>query len=177
MTPERLARQLQDGLDEYASHLPAAERQLRLKVSGLEGTPLGQAVSLALPSVLGISVLVTLLIACANVAILVIAQWTARARDCDSGVARREPRPHRARAGQPRLGSESLSPPTATRMDAKRVEFLIRATNDPAAVVLGLRRHVRDAAPGNAEDQPRRAAADDVMAARLFASPIRVIMT
>src|SRR4029079_19116211 len=35
-------------------------------------------VSLALPYVLGMAVLLTLLIACANVAILVIAQWTAR---------------------------------------------------------------------------------------------------
>jgi hypothetical protein len=41
-------------------------------------------------------------------------------------------------------------PLTATRTDAKRVEFLIRATNDPAAVLLGLRRHIRDAAPGTA---------------------------
>src|SRR5438093_8121254 len=78
VTPERLARRLQGGLQEYAGHLPAAERQLRLKVSGLEGTPLGQGVSLSLPWVLGTSVLLTLLIACANVAIQVIAQWTAR---------------------------------------------------------------------------------------------------
>ena len=98
VTPERLARRLQGGLQEYAGHLPAAERQLRLKVSGLEGTPLGQGVSLSLPWVLGTSVLLTLLIACANVAILVIAQWTAREEDGDSGVARGEPRPHRARA-------------------------------------------------------------------------------
>ena len=40
-------------------------------------------------------------------------------------------------------------PLTATRTDAKRMEFLIRANSDPAAVVLSLRRHVRDAAPGN----------------------------
>ena len=73
-----LAQQLQAGLAEYAQRLPAAERQLRLKVSGLEGTPLGQAVSLVLPWLLGACVLLTLLIACANVAILVIAQWTAR---------------------------------------------------------------------------------------------------
>ena len=78
VTPEGLAQQLQAGLAEYAQRLPAAERQLRLKVSGLEGTPLGQAVSLVLPWLLGACVLLTLLIACANVAILVIAQWTAR---------------------------------------------------------------------------------------------------
>jgi putative ABC transport system permease protein len=78
ITPEALAQQLQPGLAEYAQRLPAAERQLRLKVSGLQGTPVGQAVSLVLPWLLGACVLLTLLIACANVAILVIAQWTAR---------------------------------------------------------------------------------------------------
>jgi putative ABC transport system permease protein len=78
VTPDALAQQLHAGLVEYTQRLPAAERQLRLKVSGLEGTPLGQSVSLVLPWLLGASVLLTLLIACANVAILVIAQWTAR---------------------------------------------------------------------------------------------------
>lgn len=78
VAPERLGELLQPGLDQYASRLPAGERQLRLKVSGIEGTPLGQSVSLALPWLLGASVFLTLLIACANVAILVIAQWTAR---------------------------------------------------------------------------------------------------
>jgi len=78
VTPDRAAEQLQRGLTEYASHLPAAERHLQLKVSGIEGTPLGRSVALVLPWLLGGSVLLTLLIACANVAILVIAQWTAR---------------------------------------------------------------------------------------------------
>jgi putative ABC transport system permease protein len=78
VTPERLAQQLQGGLTEYTRRLPAADRPQRLKVSGLEGTPLGHNVAVALPWVLGAAVLLTLLIACANVAILVIAQWTAR---------------------------------------------------------------------------------------------------
>ena len=39
---------------------------------------MGGAMSLLLPYVLGASVLLTLVIACANVAILMIAQWTAR---------------------------------------------------------------------------------------------------
>ena len=47
-------------------------------MSGVEGTPVGQAVSIVLPWLLAACVLLTLLIACANVAILVIAQWTAR---------------------------------------------------------------------------------------------------
>jgi cell division protein FtsX len=78
VTPDALSRQLQPGLAEYASGQPAAERQLRLKVSGVEGTPVGQAVSIVLPWLLAACALLTLLIACANVAILVIAQWTAR---------------------------------------------------------------------------------------------------
>ncbi len=78
VTPGMLAQQLQAGLAEFASHQSANERQLRLSVSGLEGTPISQNVSIVLPWLLGMSVLLTLLIACANVAILVIAQWTAR---------------------------------------------------------------------------------------------------
>ncbi len=78
ISPDKLAEQLQHGLSEYGSALPASERQLRLKVSGIEGTPLARSLPLALPWLLGMSVLLTLLIACANVAILVIAQWTAR---------------------------------------------------------------------------------------------------
>ena len=49
-----------------------------MRASGLEGTPIGHQVSFVLPYLLGASVLLTLLIACANVAILMIAQWTAR---------------------------------------------------------------------------------------------------
>src|SRR6185295_6936502 len=78
VTPEQLAQQLQRGLIEYGERLPATERQLRLKVSGVEGTPMGKAVAVFLPYLLGASVFLTLLIACANVAVLVIAQWTAR---------------------------------------------------------------------------------------------------
>lgn len=77
-TPAQLAERVQRGLSEYTRGLPAAERQQHLKVSGLEGTPLGNSVPLALPWLLSAAVLLTLLIACANVAILVIARWTAR---------------------------------------------------------------------------------------------------
>jgi putative ABC transport system permease protein len=77
-TPAMLDAQLQAGLADYARHLPANQRVLRLKISPVQGTPIGNQVSVILPYVLGTSVLLTLIIACANVAVLMIAQWTAR---------------------------------------------------------------------------------------------------
>jgi len=78
VAPAALENQLQIGLAAYASGLPAPERQLQIKASGVGGTPMGHMMPVALPWMLGTAVLLTLLIACANVAILVIAQWTAR---------------------------------------------------------------------------------------------------
>jgi predicted permease len=78
VTPAALSGELQGGVTAYAGSLPAHERDLRLAVAGIEGTPLGRDVPLAIPWLLASAVLLTLLIACANVAILVIAQWTAR---------------------------------------------------------------------------------------------------
>jgi putative ABC transport system permease protein len=77
-SPDALAAQLQSGLTQYASGLAGDERRLHLKVSDINGTPIGDNVSVVLPYVLAACVLLTLLIACANVAILMIAQWTAR---------------------------------------------------------------------------------------------------
>jgi putative ABC transport system permease protein len=77
-TPAALEAALRSGLDAYARRQPAGRRQFALAVSGVEGTPLGRHVSIALPYVLSAAVLLTLLIACANVAVLLIAQWTAR---------------------------------------------------------------------------------------------------
>ena len=77
-TPAQLDALLRPGLDEYARQLPAGQRQVLIAVSGIEGTPLGHQMSIVLPYLLAVSVMLTLLIACANVAVLMIAQWTAR---------------------------------------------------------------------------------------------------
>ena len=53
-------------------------RQLSVRAAGVEGTPIAHQMSFVLPYVLATAVLLTLLVACANVAILMIAQWTAR---------------------------------------------------------------------------------------------------
>lgn len=73
-----LAAALQPALDADLAPLPAGERQRRVVARGVEGTPLGASMAILLPYVLGASVALTLFIACANVAILMIAQWTAR---------------------------------------------------------------------------------------------------
>jgi predicted permease len=76
--PAALEARLRPGLSDYAAGLPAAERDLRVRVLGVAGTPVGHQVALILPYILAGAVVLTLLIACANVAILMIAQWTAR---------------------------------------------------------------------------------------------------
>ncbi len=81
VTPSMLESQLQPALAEYAARLPASERQMMIRASGVEGTPIGNQMSFVLPYVLGVAVLLTLIIACANVAILMIAQWTAREQE------------------------------------------------------------------------------------------------
>jgi putative ABC transport system permease protein len=78
VTPEALVEALQPALAADVARRPTNERQRRLQTFSVDGTPMGHAMSLLLPYVLAASVVLTLLIACANVAILMIAQWTAR---------------------------------------------------------------------------------------------------
>jgi putative ABC transport system permease protein len=77
-TTAALATRLHASLDEYSRELPAGQGPLKMRVSEIKGTPMADQMSLLLPFVLGTAVLLTLLIACANVAILMIAQWTRR---------------------------------------------------------------------------------------------------
>ena len=78
---EMLAAELQATVPLYVARLPAGQRELKVKVSGVEGTPVGRQMMIILPYVLGTSVFLVLLIACANVAILMIVQWTSRERE------------------------------------------------------------------------------------------------
>ena len=78
MTTATLEALLRPGVVEYAAHLPPGRRDILVAVSGIEGTLIGRQVSIVLPYVLATAALLTLLIACANVAVLMIAQWAAR---------------------------------------------------------------------------------------------------
>jgi predicted permease len=73
-----LDAQLKAITESYTATLPQDRRRIRHTFRGVEGTPIGQQVALVLPYLLGVCVLLTLLMACANAAILMIAQWTTR---------------------------------------------------------------------------------------------------
>jgi putative ABC transport system permease protein len=77
-SPEALATRLQASLTEYSRRLPSGQGPLQMRVSEIRGTPIAESMALILPYVLATAVLLTLLIACANVATLMIAQWTRR---------------------------------------------------------------------------------------------------
>lgn len=77
-TAPALEARVKPALDAYAAQLPATQRPMLVRASSIEGTPIGRQMSLILPYIMGTAVLLTLLIACANVAILLMARWTAR---------------------------------------------------------------------------------------------------
>ncbi|MCW5964741.1 MAG: ABC transporter permease [Bryobacterales bacterium] len=76
-----LEAQLRAGLENYAQGEAAGNRNFVIGISGIEGTPLARQVAVAVPFLLGTAVLLTFLIACANVAVLMFAQWTLRDRE------------------------------------------------------------------------------------------------
>jgi putative ABC transport system permease protein len=78
IAPGRMLEMLESGLASYRASLPAGQRELRVLTSSVRGTPLAEQIAPYVVWLLGASVFLTLSIACTNVAILVIAQWTAR---------------------------------------------------------------------------------------------------
>lgn len=66
---------------EFVRGLPAAERSMRVTATPAIGTELGRQVGLLVVGLFGLSALLTLLIACANTAVLMIALWTRRERE------------------------------------------------------------------------------------------------
>lgn len=76
-----LTTALQRGVEAHNRDRSPGAPALHIRVSGIGGTPMGAAMSLALPYIMGMAVAFVLLIGCANAAILLIAQWTARETD------------------------------------------------------------------------------------------------
>jgi len=77
-SPAGLSARLEGVLTGYSRQLAPGLGPLHMRVSSVKGTPIGEDMSVVLPFVLGAAVALTLLIACANVSILMIAQWTRR---------------------------------------------------------------------------------------------------
>jgi predicted permease len=73
-----LAARLEAPLADYSRRLAPGLGPLHMRLSSVKGTPIGQGMAALLPFVLGGAVVLTFLIACANVSILMVAQWTRR---------------------------------------------------------------------------------------------------
>lgn len=73
-----LQEQLQAAAGTFIDTRPPDQRQLRIQALGIGGTPFGNNVPTTAVVLVAAAVALTLLIACTNVAILMIAQWTTR---------------------------------------------------------------------------------------------------
>jgi predicted permease len=81
MSNAALTATLQRGLDAHNRERAPNAPALHMRVSPVRGTPMGAQMSLALPYIFGFAVTLILFLGCANAAILLIAQWTARETD------------------------------------------------------------------------------------------------
>ena len=77
-TEGALTARLEGPLTGYSRQLGPGLGPLHMRLSPVKGTPMGGDMSLLIPFVLGMAVVLTLVIACANVSILMVAQWTRR---------------------------------------------------------------------------------------------------
>ncbi len=78
LSPAALEERLRASADSHAAQLPADQRQLRAVTRPVHGTPIGNNVGPFVIILLTAAVQLTLLIACTNVAVLMMAQWTSR---------------------------------------------------------------------------------------------------
>lgn len=73
-----MLERLRAGADRFAAQLPADQRRVRVNAQPVRGTPMGNAIGPFVVILLTGAVVLTLLIACTNVAVLMMAQWTSR---------------------------------------------------------------------------------------------------
>lgn len=78
LTQAALAEYLRSRADDFAAKQPTGSRDLRARLDSIGGTPMGRQVGPMVIVLLSSAVLLTLLIACTNVAVLMMAQWTTR---------------------------------------------------------------------------------------------------
>jgi putative ABC transport system permease protein len=78
MSHAALVDRLRSGADAHIARLPADQRQVRITTLPVRGTPMGNAIGPFVIILLTGAVMLTLLIACTNVAVLMMAQWTSR---------------------------------------------------------------------------------------------------
>src|SRR5688572_4895624 len=87
LSPGALIERLRASVDEYAARLPADERLVRVTTMPARGTPIGNSIGPFVIILLTGAVRLRLLIACANVAVLMMARWTSREHELAVGAS------------------------------------------------------------------------------------------